>query len=63
MPGESSPLQRYVPTALVAVTVDAVERLCDKPNRGIGHSRMDWTALAAQSMRAESPEPGDPSEH
>ena len=53
----------YVPTALVALTVDDAERLCDKLNRRLGHSREDWTALAAQSMRAEAPEPGDDSWH
>ena len=53
----------YVPTALVALTVDDAERLCDKLNRRLGHSREDWTALAAQSMRAEAPEPGDTTEH
>ena len=53
----------FIPTALVALTVDDAERLCDKLNRRLGLSREDWTALAAQSMRAETPEPGDPSQH
>ena len=53
----------YVPTALVALTVDDAERLCDRLNRRLGLSREDWTALAARSMRAEVPEPGDPIEH
>ena len=56
-------MEGYVPTALVALTVDDAERLCDKLNRKLGHSRDDWTALAAQSMRAETPEPGDDSWH
>ena len=43
--------------------VDDAETLCDKLNRKLGHSRDDWTALAAQSMRAETPEPGDDSWH
>ena len=41
----------YVPTALVALTVEDAERLCDKLNRRLGLSREDWTALAARSMR------------
>ena len=53
----------FIPTALVALTVDDAERLCDKLNRRLGLSREDWTALAAQSMRAETPEPGDPAQH
>ena len=56
-------MEGYVPTALVALTVDDAETLCDKLNRKLGHSRHDWTALAAQSMRAEAPEPGDDSWH
>ena len=56
-------MEGYVPTALVALTVDDAETLCDKLNRKLGHSRDDWTALAAQSMRAEAPEPGDDSWH
>ncbi len=53
----------YVPTALVALTVDAAESLCDRLNARLGHSREDWTALAARSMRAESPEGNDESRH
>ena len=56
-------MEGYVPTALVALTVDDAETLCDKLNRKLGHSREDWTALAARSMRAETPEPGDDSWH
>ncbi len=41
----------YVPTALVALNIDAAERLCDRLNARLGHSRDDWTALAARSMR------------
>ena len=51
----------YLPTVLVALTVKDAERLCDKLNRRLGHSCEDWTALAAHSMRAEAPEPGDES--
>ena len=53
----------YVPTALVALAVDEAERRCDKLNARRGLSREDWTALAAESMRAETPEPGDTTEH
>ena len=50
----------YVPTALVALSVDDAERLCDRLSARLGLAREDWTALAAESMRAETPEPGDP---
>ena len=53
----------HVPTALVALTVDDAERLCDRLNARLGHSREDWTALAARSMRAEAPETDDESLH
>ena len=54
----------YVPTALVALTVEDAERLCDKLNRrprplarGLG------PRSPRSSMRAETREPGDPSAH
>ena len=53
----------YVPTALVALTVEDAERICDKLNRRLGLTRERWTELAAKSMRAETREPGDPAEH
>ena len=53
----------YVPTALVALDIDAAERLCDRLNARLGHSREDWTALAAGSMSAGSPETGNDSCH
>ena len=53
----------YVPTALIALTVQDAENICDKLNRRLGLDREQWTALAARSMRAETPEPGDPAEH
>ena len=53
----------YIPTALVVLTIDDAERLCDRLNAKLGFSREDWTALAARSMRAESSEPGDPTAH
>ena len=53
----------YVPTALVALSINDAERLCDRLNARLGHSREDWTALAAHSMRAEAPEIDDDSWH
>ena len=53
----------YVPTALVALTVDDAERLCDQLNARLGRSREDWTVLAAHSMRAEATEVDDDSWH
>ncbi len=56
-------LQGYVPTALVALTVDDAERLCDRLNAKLGHSRKDWIALAARSMRTWAPAIDDESLH
>ena len=56
-------LQGYVPTALVALTVDDAERLCDRLNARLGHSREDWIALAARSMRTWAPAIDDESLH
>ena len=53
----------YVPTALVALSIDDAERLCDRLNARLGYSREDWIALAARSMRAEAPETEDDSRH
>ena len=56
-------MQGYVPTALVALTVDDAERLCHRLNARLGHSRRDWTALAARSIRAEDPQTDHDSWH
>ena len=53
----------YIPTALVALSVIDAERLCDRLNAKLGFSREDWTALAAKSIRTETPEPGDFTTH
>ena len=44
----------YVPTALVALTLDDAERLCSKLNARLGLGRDAWMALAAQAMHARS---------
>ena len=40
----------YIPTALVALTLDDAERLCDRLNARLGLDREAWTHLVAQSM-------------
>ena len=47
----------YVPTALVALTVESAEDICDRLNRRLGLDRETWTAMAAASMRAEDDDP------
>ena len=37
------------PTALVALTLDDAERLCDRLNARLGLDRRAWTALAERS--------------
>ena len=56
-------LAGHVPTAMIALDLDGALDICDKLNRRLGLDREAWTAMAAGSMRAETPEPGDPSEH
>ena len=53
-------LAGHVPTALIALDLDDALTICDKLNRRLGYDRDAWTAMAAASMRAETPEPGDP---
>ena len=48
----------YVPTAMVALTLDDAENLCDKLNRRLGLDREAWSALVAKSMRIPE-DPGD----
>ena len=47
----------YVPTALVALTVESAEDVCDRLNRRLGLDRAAWTAMAAASMHAEDDDP------
>ena len=47
----------YVPTALVALSVMDAEEICNKLNRRLGLDYEAWTALAANSMRAEEHDP------
>ncbi len=53
----------YVPTALVALTLEDAERICDRLNARLGLSRKDWTELAARSMRAENGAPDNETVH
>ena len=39
----------YVPTALVALTLEDAEHLCDRLNARLGLDRRAWTALAKHS--------------
>ena len=53
-------LAGHVPTALVTLDIEDAMNICDKLNRRLGYDREAWTAMVAESMRAETPEPGDP---
>ena len=44
----------YVPTALVALTLDDAERLCDRLNARLGLDRNAWSAMVGRSMAAAS---------
>ena len=39
----------YIPTAMVCLTVQDAENMCDKLNRRLGLDRDAWTALVVQS--------------
>ena len=43
-------LAGHVPTALIALTLEDAQSLCDRLNRRLGYDREDWTAMAAASM-------------
>ena len=53
----------FIPTALVALTMEDAENICDKLNSRLGLDREAWVLLAAQSMDGEHDEPGDPPVH
>ena len=42
----------YVPTALVALTLQDAERLCDRLNRRLGLDHEAWSRLVGRSMAA-----------
>ena len=48
----------YIPTAMVTLTVQDAESICDKLNSRLGLDRNAWTALVAQSMKASDPSSG-----
>ena len=50
-------LPGYVPTALVALTLEDAERLCDRLNARLGLDREAWYALAGRSMRGDGVAP------
>ncbi len=50
-------LTGHVPTALIALTLEDAQSICDKLNRRLGYDREDWMAMAAASMRAEDDDP------
>ena len=50
-------LAGHVPTALIALTLEDAQSICDKLNRRLGYDREAWTAMAARSMRAEDDDP------
>ena len=50
-------LAGHVPTALIALTLEDAQSICDKLNRRLGYDREEWTAMAAASMRAEDDDP------
>ena len=43
-------MEGYVPTALVALTLDDALRLCDRLNARLGLDHEAWTKLVGQSM-------------
>ena len=50
----------YVPTALVALTLQDAERLCDRLNSRLGLDRTAWTRMTALAMNDPSATPVRP---
>ena len=50
-------LAGHVPTALIALTLEDAQSICDKLNRRLGYDREAWTGMAARSMQAEGDDP------
>ncbi len=48
----------YVPTALVALTLDDAERRCDRLNARLGQDREAWMKIAGRTMSAGPPRHG-----
>ena len=42
----------YIPTALVGLTLDDAERICDRLNAKLGLDREAWSAIAGRAMTA-----------
>ena len=49
----------FVPTALVALTLDDAELLCDRLNARMGLDRDAWSALVGRSMAASRDDSGE----
>ena len=52
-------MKGYVPTALVALSLQDAEQLCDRLNARLGLDRDAWSALVGRSMAASPNEGGD----
>ena len=50
-------LAGHIPTALVTLDLEQALDICDKLNRRLGLDREAWTAMVAESMRAEDSDP------
>ena len=48
----------FIPTSMIALTLEDAERLCDRFNARLGLDREAWEKLAARSM-TETPNGGD----
>ena len=54
-----SGMDGFIPTALVALSLDEAELLCDKLNARMGLDRVAWSAIAGRSMAASQDESGE----
>ena len=48
----SADIPGYIPTALVGLTLDDAERICDRLNAKLGLDRNAWSAIAGRAMSA-----------
>ena len=54
-----SGMDGFIPTALVALTLDDAELLCDRLNARMGLDRDAWSALVGRSMAASRDDSGE----
>ncbi len=56
-------MDKPISTTLTCVTGDNATDICDRLNARLGHSREEWTRMAAQFLDSQAPGTGKPTTH